>query len=131
MYIIVAFCFFIRICCSWIWFLLCLILGGENGFWKRERGLKSIFHLASYPRTRKSSILIVWLRNKENQKLKSPETSDWNNALPAKKVMITKASVEKNLNRKNFLQLSHTNTEKIFHLKFRSVTHRLTFKKAI
>ena len=31
------------------------------------------------------SILTVWLRNKENQKLKSPETIDGNNTFAAKK----------------------------------------------
>ena len=60
----------IKICCSWIWFLLHLIWGGDDRFFgfvfKGERNVSYFFFIfAAYPWTRKCvffSILIDWLR---------------------------------------------------------------------
>ena len=86
---------------------------------KTGKERKFIFHLASYPRTEKSvlfSILTVWPWNKE-------KTRNWNHQKPATEIMlllqkrmITTASVKKKSKSGNLIQLSHTNTEKIFHL---------------
>ena len=67
---IVAPSFKIKICCSWIWFLLHLIWGGDDRFFgfvfKGERNVSYFFFIfAAYPWTRKCvffSILIDWLR---------------------------------------------------------------------
>ena len=118
LYIVVAFLFFHQ---NLLFLNLISVLPDlrrRKKFWKREGKENLIFHLASYPRTKKSvlfSILTVWLRNKENQKLKSPETSHWNNASAAKKDD-NNSQCEKKSESGNLMQLSHTNTEKIFHL---------------